>query len=180
MLAWAIILTLAGIFLLASCVTEKQRAKICAICQGHDSTSTSADTAWHEVVRVDTTWQLLEVPVAGPIQYLPHPCASLCDSLGHLKAINQAKSNKGIRTQIKTSGDTLKFDCATDSLMQIIERHKITEEITKRSYEEKIQQAMKDRPVTWYDIAGRWALGLDIAALLILLVLGVLHFTNRI
>lgn len=165
--------------ILAGCVTERQRQRICNDCAHKDSTSFRSDTSRHETVRVDTAWQLIEVPIAGPVQYLPHPCASLCDSLGHIKPVKQVSHKNGVSMHVFTRNDSLISECLEDSLRLVIERHNVDTEVMQRAYEEQIRQIVSDRPTAWYDLAGRWALGLDVLAILIVIVLGIVHFTKH-
>jgi hypothetical protein len=104
--------------LFTACVTEKQRAKICNTCS---VTSGSKDST-SERLR-DTT---IYITTPGPIQYLPNPCALLCDSAGKLKPFEKTEIKKGIKSTIKSQGNTLVVSCEADSLKQVIKDLKET------------------------------------------------------
>lgn len=83
-----------GVF--SSCVTEKQRTKICQSC------------ALQTIVKDSIVERLIEVPVytapiAGPTLYLPSPCANLCDSIGNLKPFTISKKENGIKITVNTN-----------------------------------------------------------------------------
>jgi hypothetical protein len=95
-------------------LTTKGINFIATHCKGKDS-----------IVHTDNTtiiFDTVNVPqyIQGPIQYLTSPC----DSLGNLKPISVVKKFNGITGTIKTIGNSLAFDCHTDSLMMIIETQK--------------------------------------------------------
>jgi hypothetical protein len=95
-------------------LTEKGKNFIALHCKGNDSTHISDNTT----VLFDTV--SIEHYTQGPIQYITSPC----DSLGQLKPINITKKFNGITGVVKTVGNSLIFDCHTDSLMVIIETQK--------------------------------------------------------
>jgi hypothetical protein len=99
-------------------LTEKGINFIALHCKGEDSTATSDKVT----VLFDTVQ--IPYPVAGPVQYLENPCKLLCDSLGRLKPVNIIRKTNGITGSIKTVGNSLVFDCKTDSLKYIIETQK--------------------------------------------------------
>ena len=98
----------------ASCVTEKQRLKICDSCAVK---TVSKDSVWEHVVRDTITLP----PIVGPVQYLENPCKELCDSLGHLKPFIKTETKNGITGTIKSVGNIIAFDCAADSLLAYID-----------------------------------------------------------
>lgn len=58
--------------------------------------------------------------ISGPIQYLENPCKLLCDSLGNLKKFEIVKKKNGLKSTIKSVGNSIAFDCDADSLKDII------------------------------------------------------------
>ncbi|MDQ3047060.1 MAG: hypothetical protein M3R27_05885 [Bacteroidota bacterium] len=94
---------------LTSCVTQKQRSKICLTCtvvtQSHDSII-------EKIVRDTITLP----PIAGPIQYLENPCKELCDSLGNLKPFIKTERKNGVVSTIRSVGNSIVVKCDTDSL----------------------------------------------------------------
>lgn len=98
---------------LGSCVTEKQRAKICNACS---VVSKIKDSIVY--VKVDTT---IYITTAGPTQYLDSPCKDLCDSLGNIKPFEKIKTTNGIKGTIKSVGKSIVFTCEADSLKQVIQ-----------------------------------------------------------
>lgn len=97
---------------LVSCVTEKQRSKICQECPARIEIHDSIIETLH-----DTT---IYLTVEGPVQYLENPCANLCDSLGHLKPFEVKKKENGIIGTIRSVGNSIAFDCKADSLEAVI------------------------------------------------------------
>lgn len=101
------------VILFSSCVaTKKQKERFLANnCQRKDSVS---------VVIKDTTIYRDTVVYIPDIQtetiYLENPCKLLCDSLGRLKPTLVIKTNKGLKSTVKSIGNSLAFDCKTDSL----------------------------------------------------------------
>jgi hypothetical protein len=120
-------LALLGIIVLflSSCIvnrkgelTEKGKNFIATYCKGEDSTSTTDRiTILFDTVRIP-------YPVEGPVQYLENPCKELCDSLGRLKAFSITKKTNGITGTVKSVGNSIAFECKTDSLLYIIETQK--------------------------------------------------------
>lgn len=80
---------------------------------------------------------LIYIPtiVNQPI-YLENPCKTLCDSLGNLKPFTRTTKSNGLRSTVKKVGNTIVFDCQTDSLSARIKwlEHQIT--ISKYSHTE--------------------------------------------
>lgn len=88
------------LFILSSCVTERQRAKICNTC------------AVKEFTKDGIVEKIVNLPIYikgedGPIQYLENPCKNLCDSLGRLKPFVSNKSKNGINQSVKTVGNSI-------------------------------------------------------------------------
>lgn len=81
---------------LSSCVTEKQRLKICQSCT---LKSERKDSIIERLIEVP----VYVAPIPGPTLYLPSPCAALCDSLGNLKPFTIEKKQNGIKTTVKTN-----------------------------------------------------------------------------
>lgn len=95
-------------------LTERGKNFIALHCKGEDSIVHTDNT----IVLFDTV--NVEHYTQGPIQYITSPC----DSLGQLKPINITKKFNGITGVVKAVGNSLIFDCHTDSLMVIIETQK--------------------------------------------------------
>lgn len=106
-----------------SCITQKKRDKICASCP---TVILTHDSVHETVVYKDTTIYVTSDPVK---LYLDNPCASLCDSLGHLKYFDTVYVDNGIREEIKSDKGRLEFSCKDDSLKRVISglNSKITE-----------------------------------------------------
>jgi len=102
-----------------SCVTEKQRMKICRNCPTRDSIIIK-----ESIVKKDTTIYVIQ-EVSTPI-YLDNPCSLLCDSLGRLKPVFIKEKKNGISKTISTENNQLKFDCKADSL-EVVLKGMITE-----------------------------------------------------
>jgi len=94
------------IVLFSSCVTEKQRRKICAECKSLSVDSVSTDT---KTILKDTIIYVSSDPL---IQYVPRPC----DSLGKLKPFDITKYNNGVKSVVKSIGGVLVVECKIDSL----------------------------------------------------------------
>lgn len=99
-------------FSLFSCVTQKQRMKICNTCAVKDSIVYK-----EKIVLKDTT---IYTTTPGPIQYLENPCKDLCDSMGNLKKIDIVEKKNGIKSTVKSVGKSLVFHCEADSLKSVI------------------------------------------------------------
>ena len=97
----------------SSCVTHKQRIKICSTCPTESFTRDSI-----VVTKYDTT---VIITTETTIKYFDNPCADLCDSLGGLKAdFRREINNNGIRTVIRVVNDTIVIENNADSLVAII------------------------------------------------------------
>ena len=99
-------------------LTEKGINFIATHCKGFDSTSTTDNTT----VLFDTV--MVPYMVWGETVYLENPCKELCDSLGRLRPVNVIKRANGITSSVKKVGNSLVFNCKTDSLMYVIETQK--------------------------------------------------------
>jgi hypothetical protein len=124
--------------LLNGCISEKKRQQICQKCpvkiekEIHDSII--------EKLR-DTT---IYITQQGPTQFLENPCKNLCDSLGNLKPVKIETKKNGIKSTIKSQGNSLIFECETDSLKAVINGLKETIRITK-------EKEVKEVPVCHLD-----------------------------
>jgi hypothetical protein len=93
----------------ASCVTEKQRQKICRNCSVKDS------TVYKETIKIkDTT--IFITQKSEPI-FLEN----ICDSLGILNFKNKVFKSNGLKTTFKKVGSSLMISCEADSLKKIIQ-----------------------------------------------------------
>lgn len=117
------------LFCATSCVTERQRAKICNSCS---VTSFKKDSIVY--VKKDTS---IYITIPGPIQYLENPCKELCDSLGNLKSFKISKKKNGIKGTVKSIGKSIVFECETDSLKTVIGL------LEKQIYQEKQNSLVK-------------------------------------
>jgi len=120
-------------FFIASCVTEKQRLKICSNCPVRDSIITK------ETIKIKDTTIFVTQVISTPT-YLENPCSLLCDSLGNLKPFFLKEKKNGITKTITTENNTLKIDCKADSLEVVLnglitERSKVSETHSTRIIE---------------------------------------------
>jgi hypothetical protein len=100
-----VLIVLMSIVLYSSCVTQKQRIKICGTCP--------VETVEVErEVLVDT---IIYVTEQGETKYLDNPCADLCDSLGNLKPFERTIESKGRKVVIYTQGNKLAVRADLDS-----------------------------------------------------------------
>lgn len=99
--------------LFTQCVlTKKQKNNFLKkYCIAKDSTSY---TRKDSIVYIDS---LIQVPyiINQPV-YLENPCAELCDSTGKLKPFYKTKSSKGLKSTVQSVGNSIVFNCETDSL----------------------------------------------------------------
>lgn len=156
----SLLITLLLLTFLSSCITEKKRQKICLECpvkiekEVHDSIIEKLK---------DTT---IYITTQGPTQYLENPCKNLCDSLGKLKPIKVEAKKNGIKSTIKTVGNSLVVECETDSLKAVITGLKETIRIRK-------EQEVKEVPVchlehkTWFDELTFWWFWVTLIILLV-------------
>lgn len=97
----------------SSCVvTKKQRENFLAKhCERKDSISYVRKDS---IVYKDS---LIYIPkiVNTPI-YLENPCKLLCDSLGNLKPFTKTTTKGGLKSTVKSVGNSIVFECETDSL----------------------------------------------------------------
>lgn len=122
-----ILAALVLIVALSSCISEKKRLKICNSCVVKDS------IVYKEVVKLkDTT---IFITQQGPIQYLENPCAWMCDSLG-LKPFEITKKENGIRTTVKSVGNSIAIESHADSLEKkvILAEKTISKDETKNIF----------------------------------------------
>lgn len=123
---------------LNSCVaTKKQKDNFLAkYCERKDSISYVVKDS---IVYKDTTVYLPTI-INTPI-YLENPCKLLCDSLGNLKHFDKTSGKgSGLISHVHTLGNSIIFDCKTDSLkarIQWLEKHKT---ITTNSHTENTVQ----------------------------------------
>jgi len=139
---------LAAIVLLSSCVTLKQREKICMSCPVKIITK---DSIWtKETLRVDTTYKT----ITGPVQWLQSPC----DSNGNLKPINTTTKKNGIKTTIKSVGNNLQVNSNLDSLMEVNKLLTIENNILHSEIKEVpvcYKEHITDNDVFWIKV-GKW------------------------
>lgn len=111
-----LILIFVIIFIFSSCMTQEKLNKICSTCPVKIVTKDSVHT---EIKYKDSTVYITQ---QGPTVYLPHPCANICDSLGHLKKtfVPIIKKEKGIVATVQIRNDSLIFNCKDDSLKKVI------------------------------------------------------------
>lgn len=143
--------------LVSGCYTPRQCIKHCSDClktdsvKEKDSLSVSTDSLRKEKIRIDTF--KVYFPVAGPIQFLPHPCAGLCDSSGHLKQYDKTEHKNGMTNHMFTRNDSLIDECKQDSMLAIQKTVERELDITKRIYEkhtrETIQTLLSNKKSNW-------------------------------
>lgn len=129
---------------LYSCITEKNRAKICASCPVISYTHDSI-----VVVKKDTTIYVNSEPVVIELESL---CSQLCDSLDQLKEFYYTHRDNGIRATITSKKGKLVINCKADSLQNII-KGLITEKSnwTKTVQTKIIQEDCKKNHQTKFD-----------------------------
>lgn len=150
------ILPILALLLVSSCVTEKKRAKICATCPTKDSVSVVRKDS---IIYRDT---VLFITLAGDTVKVPSPC----DSLGKLKIFEVKEKKNGLVTTIKSDGKTLTATCAADSLMKVVEKIRADYYASIHSGETShIKLECERDHRNWLDKAGRWALLIDLLAL---------------
>lgn len=173
---YSYLLIISLLVVISSCVvTKKQRENFLAKhCERKDSISYVRKDS---IVYKDS---LIYVPniINTPI-YLENPCKTLCDSLGHIKKVNIVTNKGGLKSSVKTIGNSLIFECETDSLKAKIKwlEHNLT--ITKNSHTEntvKIPCELKHR--NSFDGFCRWYFYITFA--IILLALGLRFIGNYI
>lgn len=137
-------------FSLFSCVTKKQRAKICKECAGKDSVSVVYKET---VVKKDTT---IFVTIAGPTQWLENPCKNLCDSLGNLKPFEVKKKKNGLVSTIKSEGNSIVAECDADSLKARVQW--LEKQIEVNKFEKKVipSDCEKEHKTRWDGFTFWW------------------------
>jgi len=139
---------------LSSCVaTKKQKANFLAkYCERKDSVVYIKKDS---IVFKDTTIYIPTI-VNTPI-YLDNPCKLLCDSLGHLKPFSKTETKGGLKSTVKSVGNTLVVECETDSLkarVQYLEHHiRVTENSHTENTVQKpceLEHRTKWDGFTWY------------------------------
>lgn len=156
-----LIICLLAVFL-GSCGCTYHTKRIAAKCgplKQIDSVEIS-ETSTEKVIQKDSIRKdTVYITVAGPTQYLPNPCAELCDSLGNVKSYYKEERKNGITSTVHTKGNVLIVDCKADSLEAIIEARDRTISYYKMSEKNKKQSSVKEVPVivkTWWDKFLRW------------------------
>lgn len=156
-----LILLLITFSILSSCiVTKKQHARICNECAGTDS------IAFLEVERIVPKDTPIYISVPGPPVYLENPCKNLCDSLGRLKPFSFSEKKNGIKTTIKSVGNSIVAECETDSLKAVITL--LNKEIIRSKYEKKVISVECEKiHQNWIDKFCRWGFLICIIFLII-------------
>lgn len=133
---------------LTSCVTEKQRLKICNSCPVKKE-------RYDSIVE-----KILEVPVylpgkPGPTVYMENPCKLLCDSLGNLKkGVNIIAEKNGQTLHINSQGNGLNITSATkDTTVKAPVKQK---EVYNKSHDESVKYIPCDNERTAFDGFTRW------------------------
>lgn len=117
------IISLVIILGLSQCIlTKKQKDRFLAKhCERKDSLIYIRKDS---IVVKDTTIYIPTI-VNTPI-YLENPCKELCDSLGRLKSFSKTQKKNGIKSTVKSVGNSIVVECETDSLkarIQYLEHH---------------------------------------------------------
>lgn len=135
------IIAILSILLITSCATIKKNRydRKCAKFDCIKKTYVLDSTFVTEIK--DTTYITKE----GTTVYLENPCAELCDSVGNLKKFKKTTKKSGIKSTIKSVGNSLVVECDTDSLEAVI----TTLQTTKiRSERQTIEVPRKK---TWFE-----------------------------
>lgn len=125
------------IVLFSSCVTEKQRRKICAECK---SVSKDSISYKEKVTLKDTFIYVSGKPV---IQIVESPC----DTNGILKPFHKENYNNGVKSVVNSIGGVLVVECHVDSLkakIQYLER-----EIVSLSNTKEVKQIVTNE-LNWF------------------------------
>jgi len=139
-LKFKLLLIVTILVVLSSCVaTKKQKNRFLAkYCERKDSISYVVKDS---TVYKDTTIFIPTI-VNTPI-YLENPCKLLCDSLGNLKPFSKTSGKgSGLLSHVHTVGNSIVFDCRTDSLkarIQWLEKHQT---VTTNSHTENTVQKL--------------------------------------
>ena len=138
--------------MLTRCVaTKKQKANFLAKhCERKDSISYVKKDS---IVYKDSLIYIPQI-INTPI-YLENPCKLLCDSLGNIKKVNIVTNKGGLKSTLKTVGNSLIFECETDSLKARIKWLEHNQIITEKSHTEntvKIPCELKHR--TGFGVGG--------------------------
>ena len=150
----------------SSCVTEKQRAKICAACPTRDSISVRDSLSIHYKDSVI----YYEAKDGEDITFV---FGEDCDSIkALLKAIQKnpiIKTKNGITSTVKSDGKNLVFEANVDAYRDTIKNLTTLRDFYKFQYEHKettVKVCENER--TWVDDLGRFVLWLNLIALVIL------------
>lgn len=122
---------------MSSCVTQKQRDKICATCQHTDSVRT---------VRKDT------IIYKDSIAFLTIQGDSIVIPCPDSKPFDIVKKHNGIKTEIKGNGKTVECICSDDSLKLVIQKIRADHfaEIDSMKDEKFLIQCDKKHVNAWY------------------------------
>jgi hypothetical protein len=112
---------------LFSCVTEKQRLKICNNC--------ALKAEVHDSIYQVECWDTVRLPpISGPMILIQNPC----DNIGHLKPISITQTKNAVKGTVKSFGNSLVFTCDTDSLKAYIKT--LTEKyVSNKKVEENVK-----------------------------------------
>jgi hypothetical protein len=141
------------IFLFSSCITEKQRAKICVTCPTH------IENIKHTEIIIDT--RDTTIYVKGDTAFIKG------DSIPCLESINYSKVVKSGKATIKIDivDNILDATATCDSLEIIVEKYR--EYITKLEFKSEVKQIEVYKTPLWKDvllvitsIISLWAVGI--------------------
>lgn len=159
----AVVIAIILFMLLTSCVTEKQRLKICNGCP--------VKTETKETIKIvhDTVPQYLPGK-EGPTVYLENPCKLLCDSLGNLKKnVDVNVTKNGISVRVKSQGNGLNIASGTrDTTLKIPVTNTVT---AKETTEAHIKYVPCQNERTSFDGFCRWFFYIIAPLLLIYFIL---------
>jgi hypothetical protein len=162
------LLSLLIILSLSQCIlTKKQKDKFLAkYCERKDSFIYIRKDS---IVVKDTTIYIPTI-VNTPI-YLENPCKELCDSLGKLKPFFKSQSKNGIKSTVKSVGNSIVLQCETDSLKARIQylEHYITN-IEKSYTENTVEKSCELEHRTKFDGFTWWWFWIT-ASIIVLFVL---------
>lgn len=152
--------------LLASCVTQKQKDKICATCQHADSV---------RIVKKDTIiYRDTAVYLSMHGDTVTIPCPEI------VKPIDIVKIHNGIRTEVKSVGKSVECICSDDSLKLIISKIRADHyaEIDNERNEKYLIQCDKRHHTGW-DSFGNWCAWILIGSFIVSLGFFALHLYEK-
>ncbi len=154
-------------FSFCSCVTERQRLKICNSC--------AVKTEVRDSIYQVECWDTVRLPpIQGPVIYLE---SIKFDSIGHLKPFSITLTKNSVKATAKSLGNSIVFTCETDSLKAYIQTLKERFVLNKKhDAEVKFLPCKNER--TRFDGFAYWWFWITLAVIVIsvLIVFGKKYF----